>query len=474
VHEHRRESAKPRLSRSFWAHLGSLLRYYEKWNRWAYVAKRYREPAKVAVFVVADLIATNLAFLAAYGIRAHWRSNFANPLYTLENYDNFWVFTNIVVLLVLYFSGQYRIGRGKPRADELVEIGRALFLAIVVIMASTYIARERLISRTVVAMFFFFATFLLWSGRRAIRALHARILEMRIDLRRLAIVGTENETRELRSLLAARPEQGLDVVGFVAVGAPVRRALGGLESLGDVVREHRIQQVLVAPSAAELENVAYMVGTLRRRAVDVQVMSGFAELLGQRSHVERLADIPVLVFGRDTLYPLQRVAKRALDIAAAAVLLGLGAIPSLVYRALARARGLPLYETEPRLGADRRRFDFPLVQSGLGLWPSDFVNLPALAAVLQGKLSFVGPCPLPAGAEAAVAPWQSLRFEMAPGLAGFWRTLPEENADLQRIVQLDLHYVQSWSLGLDFRLLLQALGHMLTGRGLRLGPGPRP
>ncbi len=474
VHEHRRESAKPKLSRSFWAHLGSLLRYYEKWNRWAYVAKRYREPAKVAVFVGADLIATNLAFLAAYGIRAYLRSSFENPLYTLENYGNFWVFTNIVVLLVLYFSGLYRIGRGKPRADELVEIGRALFLAVGVIMASTYIARERLISRTVVVMFLFFATFLLWGARRAIRALHARILEMRIDLRRLAIVGTEDEARELRSLLAARPELGLDVVGFVSVGEPGRRALGGLEALGGVVHEHRIQQVLVAPSAAELENVAHMVGTLRRRAVDVHVMSGFAELLGQRSRVERLADIPVLVFGRDTLYPLQRVVKRGLDLLGAVVLLALGALPSLVYRALARARGAALYATEPRLGAEGEPIDLPLVNAGLGLWPSDFVNLPALAAVLQGKLSFVGPCPLPAGAEALVAPWQRLRFEMAPGLAGFWRTLPEGAADLERIVQLDLHYVQSWSLGLDFRLLLQALGHMLTGRGLRLGPGPRP
>ena len=54
-------------------------------------------------------------------------------------------------------------------------------------------------------------------------------------------------------------------------------------------REHRIQQVLVAPSAASLEHVAGMVAQLRRRAVDVQVMSGFAELLGQRSRVERLA-----------------------------------------------------------------------------------------------------------------------------------------------------------------------------------------
>lgn len=471
VHEHRRESAKPKLSRSLWAHLGSMLRYYEKWNRWAYVAKRYREVAKVSVFVLADLIATNLAFLSAYGVRVLFRDVFHNPLYTLENYDSFWVFTNIVVLLVLYFSGQYRIGRGKPRADELVELMRALFLAVVVIMASTYIARERLIARTVVVMFFGFGTVFLWAGRRLIRAAHARVLEMRIDLRRLAIVGTEDEARELRSLLTGRPELGLDVVGYVDAAQSTRRALGELAGLADIVREHRIQQVLVAPSAAQIENVARMIGMLRRRAVDVQVMSGFAELLGQRSRVERLADVPVLVFGRDTLYPLQRAAKRALDIAAALLLLVLGALPAMVYWLAARSRGVPLYTTETRLGVDAQPFPLPILRDDLGLPPSDCVNLRALGCVLRGTLSFVGPYPLPPGWGTSLPAWQRLRFEMRPGIVGFWRTLPDSSTDLERVVQLDLHYVQSWSLGLDFRLLLQALGHMLTGRGRRLWLG---
>jgi len=466
VHEHRRDSAKPKLSRSFWAHLGSMLRYYEKWNHWAWVAKRYREIAKVVLFVGADLVATNLAFLAAYGLRVVFAPQFRNPLYTLENYYNFWIFTNIVVLLALYFSGQYRIVRGKARADELIEIGQALFLAVVVLMASTYITRERLISRAVVLLFFFLATAFVWAGRRALRALHARVLEMRLDLRRMAIVGTEDEARELRLVLASRPELGLDVVGAIDAGAPTPRALGALGHIATVVREHRIQQVLVAPSAASLEHVAGMVAQLRRKAVDVQVMSGFAELLGQRSRVERLADIPVLVFGRDTLYPLQRLAKRAFDCAAAVVLLVVGLLPGLLYWTAARRRGGPAYARERCLGRDARPFDLPVVRHDLRLPPSDVFNLPALWLVLRGVLSLVGPYPLPERAAAALAPWQRLRFELRPGLVGFWRTL--DPADLDRVVQLDLHYVQSWSLGLDFRLLLQALGHMLTGRGRRM------
>jgi len=143
----------------------------------------------------------------------------------------------------------------------------------------------------------------------------------------------------------------------------------------------------------------------------------------------------------------------------------------VVYWLAARSRGVPLYTTETRLGVDGRPFQLPVVSDELGLPPSDCVNLPAHWSVLRGKLSFVGPYPLPPEWNDSLPAWQRLRFEMRPGVVGFWRTLPDAGTDLDRVVQLDLHYVQSWSLGLDFRLLLQALGHMLTGRGRRLWLG---
>jgi GT2 family glycosyltransferase/lipopolysaccharide/colanic/teichoic acid biosynthesis glycosyltransferase len=474
VHEYRRDSAKPRLSRSFWAHLGSLLRFYEKWNRWSYGVKRYREVLKVGAFVAADVVAINLAFLGAYGLRVLLAARFANPLYTLENYHNFWVFTNIVVLLSLYFSGQYRIARGKPAADELFEVGRALFLAVVVIMASTYIARERLISRAIVVLFFGLGVAAVWLFRRALRALHRRLLEMHLDLRRLAIVGNEEEARELRSLLSNRPELGLDVVGWVDPREPSRRALGVLADLLQVVQEHRVQQVLVAPSAARVESVAGMLLQLRRRAVDVQVMSGFADVLSHRARVERLADLPVLSFGRDTLYAVNAAGKRLADLGGASLLLVLGALPAVLYWAAARLRGVPLYRRERRLGLDACPFDLPLVNDAVRLPATDFVDLPAFVAVLRGRLSLVGPYPLPPAALPALLDWQQQRFDVRPGLTGPWRSLRAEEADLERLVRLDLYYIQNWSLGLDARLLLQSFGAMLRGRGLQPGLGPNP
>ena len=468
VHEHQRESAKPRLSRSFWAHLGSLLRFYEKWNRYAYGLKRYREVTKTLVFVLADLLAVNLAFLAAYGIRVTFAEHFWNPLYTLENYHNFWVFLNIVSILALHFAGQYRIGRGKRAADELFEVGRALFVAVVVITASTYITRERLISRAVVAMFALLAPVCILLLRRFLRALHQRVLEMRLDLRRLVIVGSRDEARELRSRLTARPELGLDVVGYVDVGRNSKHALGALGDLPTVVREHRIQEVVVATSVAQVDEVARMVLGLRRRAVDVTVVSGFADILSHRARVGRLADVPVLRFERDTLYHVNAWTKRVADVIVCSGLIVLGLPLTVVYWLVARLRRRPLYVWEERLGLDACPIHVPRVNETLGLPGTDFVNLPAWAQVLRGQMSLVGPYPIEPSVAHEVVDWQRIRFDVRPGIVGFWRQLRPEDADLESLVRLDLHYVQNWSMGLDFRLLLESWGNMLRGRGTRL------
>jgi lipopolysaccharide/colanic/teichoic acid biosynthesis glycosyltransferase len=217
-----------------------------------------------------------------------------------------------------------------------------------------------------------------------------------------------------------------------------------------------------------------MVLELRRRAVDVKVMSGLADILGHKTRVERLADVPVLCFERDTLYPLNATAKRGLDLVGAAVLIVLGAVPAVLYWAAARLRGVPMFRYERRLGRDACPIDLPVVHETQGLVPSDFVNLPAWVAVLRGRLSLVGPYPLPPEAAADLAEWQRLRFSLRPGITGYWRTLRPEETDLESVVRLDIFYMQNWSIGLDFRLLLQSLGNMLLGRGARLNLGPNP
>lgn len=90
---------------------------------------------------------------------------------------------------------------------------------------------------------------------------------------------------------------------------------------------------------------------------------------------------------------------------------------------------------------------------------------PQLFHVLQGKMSLVGPRPpLPEEVE-NYEPWQRERLAVRPGLTCIWQISGRSDIPFERWVELDIVYVRTRSLLLDFKILLLTLPAVLSGRG---------
>jgi lipopolysaccharide/colanic/teichoic acid biosynthesis glycosyltransferase len=89
-----------------------------------------------------------------------------------------------------------------------------------------------------------------------------------------------------------------------------------------------------------------------------------------------------------------------------------------------------------------------------------------LINILKGEMSLVGPRPpIPAEVE-RYDDWQRRRLSMKPGLTCIWQTTPRRNdISFNDWMKLDLQYIDTWSLGLDFRLLLKTVAVVLLGQG---------
>jgi lipopolysaccharide/colanic/teichoic acid biosynthesis glycosyltransferase len=61
--------------------------------------------------------------------------------------------------------------------------------------------------------------------------------------------------------------------------------------------------------------------------------------------------------------------------------------------------------------------------------------------------------------------WQRRRLSMRPGITCIWQVSGRNQVDFRRWMEMDLEYIDGWSLALDFRILLKTIPAVLFSRG---------
>ncbi len=103
---------------------------------------------------------------------------------------------------------------------------------------------------------------------------------------------------------------------------------------------------------------------------------------------------------------------------------------------------------------------------GRFLRKSSIDELPQLLNVLVGDMSLVGPRPLPVrDYEGFNEDWQRRRFSVKPGITCLWQVKGRSSIAFEQWMQLDLQYIDKWSLWLDMQILMWTIPAILKGSG---------
>jgi lipopolysaccharide/colanic/teichoic acid biosynthesis glycosyltransferase len=92
-------------------------------------------------------------------------------------------------------------------------------------------------------------------------------------------------------------------------------------------------------------------------------------------------------------------------------------------------------------------------------------ELPQLLNVVRGDMSLVGPRPALPEEVAKYEEWHMDRLEVPPGITGLWQISGRADLSFDECVQLDLFYIENWSLSYELFILGKTIPVMMSRRG---------
>ena len=440
-----------------------------------------------------------------------------NPSFVVDYLSERIKVTNALLGIALVLSwhaafsiqGLYVSHRLRAIRLELKEVGRAVLISSVLLLVGSNLGHWPTINVRTVVMFGLVSFTLIGTGRYFLRLNLRRLRRRGHNVKTLLLVGGGARGRSFAARINLRQDLGYRVLGYVdsdpafegksMAGAPW---MGTIDDLPRILTKEVIDEVAIAlPIKSQYSQIEAAVMLLEEQGITTHLLSDLFPQKLARSQPTDFDGVPIVSLHSAPLFSWRTEAKRIFDFVSALMLLLITA-PALVLVAIIiklESPG-PIFFVQERVGLNKRRFrmlKFRTMQrdaesrmseiehlneksgpifkirndpriTAVGRWlrRTSIDELPQLVNVLLGDMSIVGPRPLSIrDATRMELAWQKRRFSVKPGLTCLWQVSGRSNLSFDQWMQLDLEYIDRWSLELDARILLRTIPAILLARG---------
>ena len=385
-------------------------------------------------------------------------------------------------------------------AEQFRRVGNSAMWVLGLIAFVSFILRADF-SRGFVAITIPLATLLTLLGRWAARGVLRRRFSRGAALHRVVAVGGLADIEQLDSYVARNRHTGFALVGTFTADPSSDVPLGVDQLVADVRSAGADTIAFVGNGRSRARELRRLSWALQGSGIRLLVVPDLVDVAGPRIEVNPVQGLPLLEICEPELSGAGRVLKYVFDRAGSLVLLMLLS-PLLITIAVAvkTSDGGPVFYRQSRIGKDGRAFriwkfrtmrvdaapsfhhvatqsgtvqlrkkpqlgDDRVTKVGRFLRRYSLDELPQLFNVLMGSMSLVGPRPLVPDEADNCGHGTQLRLLVAPGMTGLWQVSGRSELPWDERMHLDLHYIENWSMWLDFAVLWRTLRVMLHSQG---------
>jgi len=464
-------------------------------------------------YSLVDLIAMGISFDLAAGIVAaggNWWS-LAEVFAVRLKVANFLTFLVLIIAWSSIFGwfGLYRNRRLSSGVAEGIEILKATSTGSLVFLAAGFMLNIELVTAPFVLVFWVASTMITIACRLVLRVVLERLRVQGRNLRYVLVAGTNRRAREFAERIQTRPELGYIFLGFVDEpweGLEQCVQSGGklfctIDELSEKLRGSIVDEVFMSLPGSMYRSGEQIVSVCEDHGIKVRLLANMFDLRHARQEIEMFEGEPVITLRSGAMTGGAAIAKRALDIAVSFTLLLL-LTPLFLITALAiklTSPG-PILFVQERIGLYKRRIQVPKFRTmvtdaeeklkqlehlnevegpvfkikddpritpiGKFLRKTSIDELPQLLSVLMGDMSLVGPRPLPVrDYQGFNQDWHRRRLSVRPGLTCLWQVSGRSDIPFDKWMEMDLEYIDEWSMWLDLRILAQTIPAVLRGQG---------
>ena len=402
----------------------------------------------------------------------------------------------IPLYLMLYLAcNLYTSKRVQGRRLEGGNIVKANTIGILIVMAAFFPLRDviepiKYYSRWMLAYFYVINIVLEIIARNLIRWCLRKIRRKGFNLRHLIFVGYSGAAEAFIDRILANPQWGYKISGilddnkepgYTYKGIAV---LGSTDELEKILENNRLDEIALTLALREYYKLKRIVAICEKSGVHTKFIPDYNNVIPTKPYTEDIQGLPVINIRRVPLHdPLNRFMKRGVDIFGATVALILFS-PVMIGTMIAIKVSSPgpLIFKQERVGLKNKPFmmykfrsmvvqteeeekkgwttknDPRVTRVGKFIRKTSIDELPQLFNVFKGDMSLIGPRPERTQFVEQFKeeiPRYMVKHQVRPGLTG-WAQVNGYRGDtsIRKRIDCDLYYVENWTLGLDFKILI--------------------